>query len=425
MSQRNSDGDGTLHRDLGLIDAIAVGWGAIMGAGIFVVTGVAAQVAGPGLLVGLAIAAGAAVCNALSSAQLAARYPRSGGTYEYGYELLDPRAGFAAGWMFLASKLAAGGTVALGFGEYLARLIPSIPPKGAAIGAVLVLTLANWMGIKKAGRLNLLIVSITLATLIFFVVAGLPSVRREHFTPLVPNGWESIFRSASLLFFAYTGYARIATLAEEVRDPARTIPRAIVISLGTAALLYFAVAAVAVGVSGASMLAASKSPLAATAGLLPVSGAPLAVGVGATTAMLGVLLSQILGISRVMLAMARRGDFPGFFSHVAPSTGVPSRAIGLTSAVILGVALVGTLPDIVRTATFTILLYYAITNVAALRLEPGANRLPKWIPALGLAICLLLALSLEAKTIGAGIALLAVGFLLRSAYRWRFPAPTG
>lgn len=407
----------SLRRDLGLVDAVAVGWGAIVGAGIFVVTGVAAGVAGTAFLFGLVIAAAVAVCNALSSAQLAAKYPRSGGTYEYGYEVLHPWAGFAAGWTFLASKLAAGGTVALGFGEYAARLVPGVSPKAAAATAVAVLAMANCLGIKKAGRLNIAIVAVTLGSLLYFVIAGLPSFRRENFVPVMPNGWGSVMQSAGLLFFAYTGYARIATLAEEVREPERTIPRAIVLSLSTSAILYFAVATVATGAVGASALASNRSPLTLAAERFQAPGAVWIVGLGATTAMLGVLLSQMLGISRVMLAMARRGDLPGIMGHVDPKSSVPVRATLVTAAIILGVALFGTLPWVVASATFTILLYYTITNVAALKLDRAAKLFPDWIAGTGLVSCLALALSLQARTIEAGLALLAAGFALRAILR--------
>src|SRR5687767_13231948 len=193
-----------LRRDLGLLDAVGVGLGAIIGAGIFVVTGVAAGVAGPSFLVGLLLAGVAAACNALSSAQLAAAYPQAGGTYEYGYRVLHPWLGFAAGWMFLASKLAAGGTVALGFGSYLAELVPGIPARGAAVSAAVLLTAANHFGIKKAGRLNTAIVAVTLLVLICFVVTGLPAFDPENLQPFAPAGTRRVLESAALLFFAYT-----------------------------------------------------------------------------------------------------------------------------------------------------------------------------------------------------------------------------
>src|SRR5690554_2105139 len=205
---------GGLRRDLGLIDAVGIGLGAVIGAGIFVVTGVAAGVAGPAFVLGLVLAGVAATCNALSSAELAATYPQSGGTYEYGYRVLHPWFGFAAGWMFLASKLAAGGTVAIGFGGYFAALVPGVAPRVAAVAAVVLLVLANYFGIRKAGRLNTVVVAVTLLALVYFVIAGLPSFSLANFEPFAPRGTRGVLEAAALLFFAYTGYARVATLGE-------------------------------------------------------------------------------------------------------------------------------------------------------------------------------------------------------------------
>lgn len=404
----------TLRRDLTLLDAVGVGLGAIVGGGIFVVSGLAAKITGPGLLLSLVLAAVVAACNALSSAQLAARFPTSGGTYEYGYELLHPLAGFAAGWTFLASKLAAGGTVALGFGHYLAALVPGIQPAAAGLAALAILTIANLAGIKKAGKLNLAIVAVTLTTLILFVLTGLPQVDPTNLTPLLPKDPTAILQAAALIFFAFTGYARIATLAEEVKDPTRTIPRAIVIALATATLLYLAVAYVALGLVGAPAMAATPSPLidaAKTIQSLPVAQI---LGLGAVTAMLGVVLSQILGISRVMLAMARRQDLPAPLAHLQPKTAIPDRAVLLTSAIIALVTLFGTLEWIVAAATFTILLYYTITNLAALRLPKEHRFLPPAVAWSGLAGCLALAFSLKPQTILYGLALLFLGLLFRT-----------
>jgi APA family basic amino acid/polyamine antiporter len=404
------------------MDAVGIGMGAIIGAGIFVVTGVAAGVAGPAFLLGLLLAGIAALCNALSSAQLAATYPQSGGTYEYGYRVLKPWAGFAAGWMFLASKLAAGGTVALGFASYLERLLPGIPLRPVAVAAVVALTIANLFGIKKAGRLNTAVVCVTVATLLYFVLAGVPHFQAANLQPFAPTGIRGILEAAALLFFAYTGYARVATLGEEVHEPKTTIPRAIVIALTVSAFLYFAVALVAVGTIGAARMAASTSPLVDASRTFSAPGVSTFLGVGAVTAMLGVLLSQIVGISRVMLAMARRNDLPAALGHVSEKYAVPDRGILLTGTVVSLLAVFGTLEWVVATATFTILLYYSITNIAALRMAPEERIFPKAIPIVGLISCLLLAVSLPPRTIALGLSLLLIGFALRWAmHRYRPP----
>jgi basic amino acid/polyamine antiporter, APA family len=413
----NTSNNGALRRDLGLVDAVGVGLGAIIGAGIFVVTGVAAGIAGPAFIVGLLIAGIAATCNALSSAELAARYPQPGGTYEYGYRLLHPLLGFSAGWMFLASKLAAGGTVALGFGGYFSKLVPAIPSRTAAVGAAILLTAANLFGIKKAGRLNALIVSLTLLALISFVIAGIPSFDMANLQPFAPNGLFGIAESAALLFFAYTGYARIATLGEEVREPRKTIPRAVIITIIVSIVLYTAVAFVAVGSVGSGTLAGSASPLEFAAGTFDIPGIALVVAVGATTAMLGVLLSQIVGISRMMFAMARRNDLPGVLEHTSRRFAVPDVGIVASGIVIVLLCFFGTLESVLSAAAFTILLYYLIANIAALKLSPAEKIYPKWVAWVGIVSCSALALSLQTRVIVYGLLLLAVGLVLRPVFQ--------
>jgi len=406
-----------LRRDLHLVDAVGVGLGAIIGAGIFVVTGVAASVAGPAFLIGLLLAGVAATCNALSSAELAATYPQSGGTYEYGYRLLHPFWGFSAGWMFLVSKLAAGGTVALGFGSYFSQLFPAIPARWAAIGAAVLLTLANLFGIKKAGRINTVIVSITILALLYFVVSGIPIFDPNNLKPFAPGGLRGIAESAALLFFAYTGYARIATLGEEVNEPKTTIPRAVIITIIVSVVLYMAVGLVAVGAVGARVLASTSSPLQEASRTIASPGLFWVVGIGGTTAMLGVLLSQIVGISRMMFAMARRGDLPQVLEHTGSRYGVPDYGILLSGLVIVLLSIFGVLQSVIAAAAFTILLYYGIANIAALKLSAENKIYPKWIAVLGLISCLALAVSLPLPIIATGLGMLFIGFILRAIFQ--------
>jgi basic amino acid/polyamine antiporter, APA family len=408
---------GELKRDLRLLDAIGIGLGAIIGAGIFVVTGVAAGVAGPSFLIGLFLAGIVATFNALSSAQLAATYPQSGGTYEYGYQVLNPWLGFAAGWVFLASKLAAAGTVALGFASYFTALFPIASERMMAVIAAIILTVVNYFGIRRTGNLNTFIVLISVASLALFILAGIPSIRSENLVPFAPQGWRGTLEATALLFFAYTGYARLATLGEEVHEPKKTIPRAIVWALGIAAILYLGVAYVAVGSVGSETMAGSNSPLEAAARTFPFPWVAVLVGIGATTAMLGVLLSQLLGISRMIFAMSRRKDMPVIFNHVNPEHGVPDRGILLAGAVAILVALFGTFKAIVAAAAFTILIYYSIANLAAIRMRKEDKLFPNWIPIAGFISCILLASTMPINVIIIGLGLLAAGFLGRVVYR--------
>lgn len=406
-----------LLRVLTLKDAVGVGLGAIIGAGIFVVTGVAAGVSGPAFIVGLIIAGVIASFNGLSSAQLASVYPHSGGTYEYGYRLLNPAFGFAAGWMFLLSKLSAAGVVAIGFGSYFHQLLPVASPMTISVIAILFLTIANYFGIKKAGMLNLIIVSITLLSLIYLVSAGIPAISTGNFEPFAPFGISGIAEASALLFFAFTGYARIATLAEEVRRPEKTIPRAVIITIITAIILYVAVSVVAIGVIGTEKMAGSKSPLQLVAEALTAPGISTVITIGASTAMLGVLLSQILGISRMMLAMGRRNDLPPFIQAIHRKYKVPHIGIIVTGIIILLLTIIGNFDFVLRAASFTILLYYSITNIAALKQPRKEQIYGKAIPVLGLIGCALMSVSLPLNIILTGIGLLVVGFVLRVFFR--------
>lgn len=408
--------DKGLLRSLTLKDAVGIGLGAIIGAGIFVVTGIAAGVSGPAFLVGLLIAGIIATFNALSSAQLASKYPLSGGTYEYGYILINPVFGFSAGWMFLVSKLAGAGFVAIGFGSYFYQLVPITSPITFSVLAVVFLTGANYFGIKKAGVFNLVIVTITLLSLIYLAFSGIPEVNFENFKPFAPFGISGIAEATALLFFAFTGYGRIATLAEEITDPKKTIPKAIIITIVTAILLYSVISVVAIGVIGTQNMAGSTSPLQVVAEALNTPAISSIVAIGASTAMLGVLLSQILGISRVMLAMGRRNDLPPVFRSINEKYRVPHIGILITGLIILILTLIGSFEFIVRASTFTILLYYSITNIAAIK-QPKKDRMyGKLIPILGLIGCLAMSASLPLYVILTGIGLLLTGLVIRFLY---------
>ena len=411
--KNNPSPSGRLKRQLGLVDAITIGLGAVIGAGIFVVSGVAAGIAGPALLVSLFIAGMAASFNGLSSAQLAARFPNAGGTYEYGYEMIHPLSGFSAGWMFLISKLAAGGVVGLGFGSYMQRFFPTLDIRWTATIALVLLIAANLAGIKKAGMLNRVITTITVGSLLYFIISGVVVFNPDNLQPFAPFGVKGIAEASGVLFFAFTGYARIATLGEEVKQPQTTIPRAIIITLISSIILYSLIALVALGVIGAAGMSASNTPLFSSAAVMTTPGILTIIMVAGTTAMLGVLLSQILATSRMFFAMGRRSDLPKQLSKVAKNSAVPINSVLLSGLIILFNIWLGELTFITQTASFTILIYYSIANLAALRLEKEHRFLPTWISWSGLLLCIFMAFSLPLKSILAGLVLLIVGHILR------------
>lgn len=405
---------GALSRAVRLPGAVLLGLGSILGTGVFVSLGLAAGVTGPSVVLAAALAAAVATFNGLSSAQLAAAHPVSGGTYEYGHRLLNPALGFTAGWMFLCAKSASAATAALGLGGYLLSLLGQDGPVarvGVGLGAVAVLTLLVAGGIRRSNRANAVIVSFTLLALVAFVVAGAPEVSTTRFEPFFEGSTTGLLHATALLFVAYTGYGRIATMGEEIVDPARNIPRAIVATLLASLVLYVAVLAVGVGAVGAGPLAeatrAGAAPLAEVAGTFDAGFVAPLVTLAALTAMLGVLLNLLLGLSRVLLAMARRAEMPTGLAHVEGDS--PRRAVFVIGGLIAALVLVGDVKATWSFSAFTVLVYYALTNLAALRL-PAAQRLfPRWISAAGLGSCLSLAWFVEARAWIAGLVLLLVG----------------
>jgi APA family basic amino acid/polyamine antiporter len=417
--------------------AVLMGLGSILGTGIFVSVGIAAGIAGPSVIAAVALAAAVAVCNGLSSAQLAASHPVSGGTYEYGYRYLGPTLGFVAGWMFLCAKSASAATAALGFGGYALAALGIADPAariGAGVAAVAVLTAVVAGGIQRSNRTNAVIVSTTLVALAAFVLVGAPAAAAaggEHLRGALGGaGPRALLHATALAFVAFTGYGRIATLGEEVRDPARTIPRAIVIALAATMAIYVAVTAVAIGAIGAGALAdatrTTGAPLEAAAAGFAVPGVRYLVALGAIAAMLGVLLNLVLGLSRVVLAMARRGDLPPALARVDERRASPRRAVAVTGAAVAALALIGSVRTTWSFSAFTVLVYYAITNLAALRLPAEHRRYPRPVAAVGLVTCLGLAFWVEPRIWLVGLGLVAAGLVWHRAgppRRWRRARP--
>jgi basic amino acid/polyamine antiporter, APA family len=414
-----------------------MGLGSIVGTGLFVSLGIAAGVAGPGILLALPLAALLALFNGLSSAQLAAAHPVSGGTYEYGYRFLNPLLGFAAGWMFLLAKGASAATAALGLAGYLLLAVGAQDGMTVRVGLagalVVLLTLLVAGGIRRSNRANTLVVGITLAVFLVFLAAGAPRAV-EGFLDLALDGGGSgpgstlagldpgaLLHATALLFVAYTGYGRIATLGEEVKDPGRTIPRAIWITLGSVAILYMGVAAVALGAIGAEgfgrATAETAAPLREVAAALGTPGLPLLVALAAVTAMTGVLLNLLLGLSRVALAMGRRRDLPVALARVEVESGSPRLAVAAVGGGILLLVLMGDVRTTWSFSAFTVLVYYGITNLAALRLPPEARRYPRWVAVLGLLGCAFLAFQVEPGIWITGSLLLVGGIAVRSLVR--------
>ena len=399
-----------LERRLGTADAVVIGLGSMIGAGVFSAFGPAARAAGAGLLIGLVLAAVIAYCNATASAQLAAVYPTSGGTYVYGRERLGPWWGFIAGWGFVIGKTASCAAMALTFASY------AIPGPGthqwlqriAAIAAVVALAALNYRGVTKTAVLARILVACTLIALTAFVVGIVLAKPSQVHLSVWPNSLYGVLQSAGLLFFAFAGYARIATMGEEVRDPARTIPRAISWALAIAVAVYLVVGVAALLAAGPARLARAAAPLTEAVRAVGATALVPVLAAGGALASLGALLALIAGLGRTSLAMARNRDLPSWLAAVHPRHRVPHHAeIALAVVVCVLVATVD-LRGVIGFSSFGVLIYYAIANAAAFTL-PGARRWHRVRDVCGVAGCLLLVATLPWQSAVAGLGMFAIG----------------
>jgi basic amino acid/polyamine antiporter, APA family len=407
-----------LKRELGLWGATLMGLGSIIGTGVFVSIGIGANLAGPAVILAVFLGAIVALCNGLSSAQLAASHPVSGGTYEYGYRYLTPWLGFTAGWMFLVAKSASAATAALGFAGYLLTLLGQDSSRSPwlipiALMAVVGMTAIVLKGIRRSNAVNTVIVSITLLALGFFILACLPPALQngtQNLTPFFTAPPAHVLQASALMFVAYTGYGRIATMGEEARNPRETIPKAMILCLGLTMLLYMAVAAVGIGAVGVTGLTGT-APLETAIRQVTGGGGSVVLAVGAITAMLGVLLNLILGLSRVVLAMGRRSDLPRRFAQLNPEQTTPTGAVLAVAGAIALLVLIGNVKTTWSFSAFSVLIYYAITNLAALQLPTQDRLFPTWVSVAGMVFCLLLTLWVEPIIWQVGLGLIAGGLV--------------
>ncbi len=410
----------TLARRLGTFDAVVIGLGSMIGAGVFAAFAPAAASAGALLLVGLALAAGVAYCNAVASAQLAAQYPTSGGTYVYGRERLGEWWGFLAGWGFVIGKAASCAAMALTFAAY-AVPGPSWLERVVAAGAVVSLTGVNLRGITRTAGLTRILVAVSLVALavVVGVILGSGDASTGNLTWVLPHGLYGVLQSAGLLFFAFAGYARIATLGEEVRDPRRTIPRAIPLALGITVAVYVVVAASVLLVLGPDKLASSMTPLESAVRSVGADWAVPLVDVGAAVASLGALLALIAGIGRTTLAMAREGDLPRWLSSVHPRYRVPDHAELAVAVAVTLLVLITDLRGAIAFSSFGVLTYYAIANASAWTQHGEWRRWPRALNAIGLVGCVTLVATLPVTAVVAGLAMFAIGLMWRVVIRRR------
>ncbi|WP_245866673.1 APC family permease [Serinibacter salmoneus] len=409
----------TLHRRLGTPGAVAIGLGAMLGAGVFSVFTPAAGAAGAALPLAVVLAALVAVLNATATAQLARQYPVAGGAYVYGRKRLGEWPGFLAGWGFLIGKTASCAAIAWTLGAY------ALPghERWVALAAVAVLTLLALGGVTRTAGASMIIAGAVILALLAVIALGWAGVISGRMAdgaaaPLPSGGtWYGVLQAAGLVFFAFAGYARVATLGEEVVDPARTIPRAIAISLSVVLVIYLALAVLLDRALGAD-LATALTPIADLIAPVLGTGGEVAVRIVATVACAGSLLALMAGISRTTVAMGRTGDLPRAVARIS-DRGVPTRAELLVGVVVAAAVLTVDLRGMVAFSSFGVLLYYAVANLAAFTQAREDRFVPRAVNAVGALLCgvLVVTLPLSGSLVGLGVLALGVGWRLLTRSR--------
>jgi len=349
--------------------------------------------------------------SALSVAELSVFLPEEGGTYAYAQKLISPFAGFITGWIWVFSNIFVGAAVSLGFAHYFVTLFPVIPVKGIAAIICLIFIFINYIGLKESTILNNLLVTLKVLILLFFIAFGLGFFSSSHITPFAPAGIMGILSGSALIFFAYTGFARVTIMAEEVIDPEKTIPRSIFLALVISTALYILVSVIAVGLVGASGLSQSGSPLAAAIGITGSTTAVVLISLGAMIATASVLLTTLMGISRIMFAMARTGDLPAFLKRIHPQFSTPHYAICISGACIIAAILLADLTLVVAVSTFAMLIFYLIANIAAFRIPLKYRQYPALVPVIGTISCIVLIGFLTISSWIIGIVGLVIGIV--------------
>ncbi len=378
-----------LKSSLSLFDATGIGLGAIIGGGIFIVTGIVAGLAGPGLVLSIIIAAVISLFTALSFVELTRWKPAEGGVYIYVHSLLSPFTGFLAGWMWIVSNIFAGAAVSLGFAHYLDALFPAVDHRLVAAALCIVLTLLNYIGVKHSALFNNALVMVKISILLAFIVVGSFHFKAANFSHF-PISKTGIFHGAFFIFFAFAGFARVATIAEEVKNAKKTVPQSIMLALFISTVIYILVGLVALGLIGPQVLKNSNSPLADAIGPVAIPALKSIVSLGGMFAMASVLLTSILGVSRMAFSMSRERDLPSLLSQVHPKFKTPSISVLIFGTIILAVSLLFPLTKVVTISVFATIFNYSLANISALKLKAKDKIYPRFVPAAGLILCLFL-----------------------------------
>jgi len=414
-ASRHNAGSAELRRGLGLGGAVALGIGGTVGGGIYVLVGAAAGEAGPAALVAFGIAFLASLMIALPYAELACRYPLAGGGYAFARAVFGRHMGFLMGWGFWGAYLFISGYVTLGFGGYL-ESVTGIPRVVAAVGLVGVCLGVNLLGVRITGAVQGLVIGVALLGLVGFGFWGLGSVDLDHFEPFAPEGLSGVLAASLLAFLAFGGFDMVAATGEEIAEPERNLPRAILITLGAVLGLYLLVAFVAVGVLSGTILGSSTAPLADAAESF---GGGEARGIVVATALLTTAATAnavLVVTSRISFAMARDEVMPRALALVSSRTGTPWAALTVSAALLAAVALTESVSFTASVGGFIYVCHFVVPLIALVVLRRrGVGRSAFTTPArwlvlpIALFACavLLVASGLHGAT--AGVGWLAIG----------------
>ncbi|MEM0202204.1 MAG: amino acid permease [Candidatus Micrarchaeaceae archaeon] len=409
-----------LKRALTFFDALMINLGAIIGAGIFVIIGLAVADAGPSIILSIVIAAVISMLSGLSFSEIALHVANEGGVYEYAKNALAPSAGFMAGWMWTIGNIIAMAAVGLSLGGYLNLLIGThVPPAYYAIAAILAFMVINIMGIKHSAKTIAAMVMINVAVLLIFMVSSLAHFNPANLSNFMPNGTNGMLAGTALIFFAFTGFSRVTTVSSEVKKPRRTIPMAIIFSIIISTVLYLCIALGAIGIMPYTEFAHSVAPLSSAISTLHIGALDIVVAIGGVVATAGVVFTGILGVSRVFFAMGRDNELPRKLSYIDRFS-TPVNAIVLSSALAVLFILFVSFKTIVELSNAGILMAYAIINISALslwlRLEKNRKTLLRRnyflaVPLLGLAAIMLVMAYLGMGSLAVALLIFAAGAL--------------
>ncbi len=424
-----------LRRVLGLRETVALGIGGTIGGAIFVLVGVAIRQAGPGVLLSFSLAFLTTLFIALPYIELACRYPLAGGSYAFIREVLGHHCGFGMGWVYGGAYLFISGYVSLGFGAYLRALL-GVPQLVGTLTLILVIVVINLIGAQLFTRVQSVVVALVVIALVGFGVVGLPHVQFSHFSPFLPNGLGGVLVAAPLMFLASSGFDAMVTASEEIKSPERTLPRALLLTLGIVFVLYALVIFVSVGVLPSNALG-SSAPLARAAALVLGPVGRRFIAASATLATAAMENAILVITSRVTFAMARDGLLPRLLARVHPRTGIPWVAVVANGVLLVLIALLGSVPSAAEVGGFFYVLHYAFALVGFIVLRYRQKTTatfhtpaPHLVLPLALGGCLLLLVASGGTGITISLGWLAGGLIIygstllirlawRRGIRWR------